>query len=83
MKLVAEAGKWHKLWSVRLGLLALVLGGLEKYLPSLGDYLPEWIMGPLTMVVGAAAIIARFIPQEAIRAYVADIYSQGDSDGNS
>lgn len=55
-------------WSVRLLALIVVVQGLEFALPLVGAGLPipdSWLT-PLTIVIGIAAALSRFIPQKSI-----------------
>lgn len=70
MKLVPEAPKAHKLWSVRLGILAALLYSLQPVLAHYQNLLPEWAFTALATVVGFAGVGARLIPQKAIDDYI-------------
>ncbi|WP_251976730.1 DUF7940 domain-containing protein [Salinicola avicenniae] len=70
MKLVPEARKAHKLWSVRLGILAALLYSLQPILTHWQSVLPGWAFAALATVVGFAGVVARLIPQKAIDDYI-------------
>ena len=59
----------RRAWSVRLMLLAGLLSGIEAALPLLGDALPipPGAFAGLTLLIVAAAFVARLIAQENIR----------------
>ncbi|MDX5376373.1 MAG: hypothetical protein LPK08_02485 [Halomonas sp.] len=66
MRLVPEARKMHKLWSVRLAAAAAVIAALEPALPTWEGILPEWAHAALVSVVAMSAVVARVIPQMGI-----------------
>ncbi|WP_322528972.1 hypothetical protein R5R73_04855 [Salinicola sp. LHM] len=70
MKLVPEARKAHKLWSVRLGIIAALIYALQPVLSHWQNLLPEWAFTVLATVVGLAGVVARLIPQKAIDDYI-------------
>ncbi len=63
MKLIPDAGSWHKLWSVRLALTAAMLSAIELILPLWSDAFPPRLFAILSTLVGVAAAIARVIKQ--------------------
>lgn len=63
MKLIPEARKAHRMWSVRLGVAALFVSLLEPALAPLEGVLPEWAHSVALSVIIAAGIVARFLPQ--------------------
>lgn len=58
---------WYKVlrygWSIRLILLAGILSGLEVFLPYCTDLIPPNLLAGLSMVVTAAAFVARLVAQ--------------------
>ncbi|MGM8931403.1 DUF7940 domain-containing protein [Salinicola halophyticus] len=70
MKLLPEARKAHKLWSVRLAILSTLIFALHDVLPHWEGLLPEWAYTVLASVVGIAGAIARLVPQKAIDEYI-------------
>lgn len=55
-----------KLWSVRLGALASLLGVLELALPMFEPFIPPRVFLALSVGVGILALIARAIQQPAL-----------------
>ena len=66
MQLNRRAKQAHKLWSVRLSILAAALGALEVTLPLWQPALPDGLFAALASVVGVSAAVARVIKQEGI-----------------
>lgn len=66
MKLTQNAKQAHKLWSVRLAILAAVMGAIEATLPLWQSALPDGVFAALASVVGVGAAVARVIKQEGI-----------------
>ena len=67
MKLIAE---WKlilvKAWSVRLALLAAMLGGVELALPLFSDAMPRgWFMAA-SVVTSLAVTVARIVAQRGV-----------------
>jgi hypothetical protein len=62
-KLVDGAHLWHKLWSVRLGILSAVLGVLAEVLPMWFPDVPYRTMALISTLLAAAAAIASLIKQ--------------------
>ena len=57
---------FHKLWSVRFGVAAGLLSGIEVILPNLPmiqDLIPRGTFGLLSFVLTIAAVIARAVAQ--------------------
>lgn len=65
-RLVPEARKAHRLWSVRLAVVAAALGAAEAALPLWGNVLPDGAFAALSSVVGVAAAVARVVRQEGL-----------------
>lgn len=63
MKLTDDARNWHRLWSVRLGILAAVFGALEASLPLWEVALPQGVFAVLAAISGAGVGITRVIKQ--------------------
>jgi protein-S-isoprenylcysteine O-methyltransferase Ste14 len=63
MKLIDNWRKAHKFWSVRLAVIAALLGTVEQMLPYLGDFLPPQWFSILNIVVMLAAVVARLVAQ--------------------
>ena len=66
MKLVKDAPKWHRLWSVRLAILSALLGALELSLPLWQGIVPGNVFAALSTITAAAAAVARVVKQEAL-----------------
>lgn len=66
VKVIPEASKWHRLWSVRLAILSAALGALEIALPLWHDVIPEDSFAALSTVTAVAAAVARVIKQESV-----------------
>lgn len=72
VKLVPEAGDWTKLWSMRLWMLALILGSSAAYVtehPEVHDLLPTWADAALRWMSGASGflgMLARVIIQPGL-----------------
>lgn len=68
MHLIDDAGRlWHRLWSVRLALLALGFEAIDKGLPYLADVFPPVWFSLITMGVTVGAGIARLVDQPALQ----------------
>jgi hypothetical protein len=63
MKLIKEARAWHKLWSMRLAILAAVFGTLELVMPIWQSVVPESMFAALSTVSAVGAAVARVIKQ--------------------
>lgn len=70
MKLVGHANLWHKLWSIRLGIVTALLKGADMaYRQMHADWaahLPGWLLSGLgyaSLVTGAAATVAVVVKQ--------------------
>jgi hypothetical protein len=73
MKLIDDCRDvWHKLWSIRLSILAAVLAGceilsaLQPVLPLLPSVLPPGMFAGLSALVALAAAGSRVIKQERL-----------------
>lgn len=66
MNLIPEWRKAHCMWSVRLGVIAALLFGLQPVLPHWQGVLPEWAYASLASVVAIAGVVARLIPQQPV-----------------
>ena len=53
----------RKAWSLRLALLAAVLGALEMVLPMFSDVVPRNVFLALSTVTTVAAAVARLVAQ--------------------
>ncbi|MGP4670635.1 DUF7940 domain-containing protein [Agrobacterium salinitolerans] len=53
-------------WSVRLIVLAAVLSGIEAMLPFIALPIPAGLFACLTLVVTAAAFVARILAQKEV-----------------
>ena len=56
-------GTFHRLWSVRLGIIATVCSGIEVALPMLESVIPHGVFGVISFVFTVAALIARAVSQ--------------------
>lgn len=64
MKLIDDAGRvWHKLWSVRLSLLAALLGAVDVALPFVAPSHRSVPFALLAAAVSLAAVLARLVTQ--------------------
>lgn len=66
MKLILEWRKAPRMWSVRLGVIAALLYGLQPVLPHWEGVIPEWAYASLASLVAIAGVVARLIPQQPI-----------------
>lgn len=66
MNLIPEWRKAPAMWSVRLGVIAALLYGLQPILPHWEGVIPEWAYALLASVVAIAGVIARLIPQQPV-----------------
>lgn len=64
MKLTENVKSAHKLWSVRLAVIAAALAALEASLPLWSGVVPDNVFAAASSAVGVAAAIARVIRQE-------------------
>lgn len=62
--------KFPKLWSVRLGVVAAVLSGLETILPLFETAIPRGVFAGLSFIAVVAAVIARGVAQKDINGTV-------------
>ncbi|AHX16196.1 hypothetical protein CH75_06435 [Dyella jiangningensis] len=73
MKLVSHANLWHRLWSIRLGILTAALKGADVAYRNMhadwAAHLPGWLLGGLgwaSLATGAAATAAVLIQQQSL-----------------
>ena len=66
MRLNKQARHAHKLWSIRLALVAAALGAIEATLPLWQSAVPDGVFAAMSSVVGIAAAVARVVKQEGI-----------------
>lgn len=66
MNLIPEWRKAHCMWSVRLGVIAALLYGLQPVLPHWEGVIPEWAYAVLASLVAVAGVVARLIPQQPV-----------------
>lgn len=66
MKLIPEARKAYRMWSVQLGVVALFVSLLEPALAPLEGLMPEWAHSVALSVIIASGILARFLPQPSV-----------------
>lgn len=64
MKWSPQAGQWHRLWSLRLAVLAAALAAAQAALPLWHGLVPGWLFASLSSVVGVGAAVARVIHQQ-------------------
>ena len=74
MKLVGHAKLWHRLWSIRLGILTAALKGADvAYRQMHADWaahLPGWLLAGLgyaSLFTGAAATVAVLVQQQSLQ----------------
>lgn len=68
MRLIDDAGQvWHKLWSVRLALLAAGLGAVDAALPFVAPQHASPLFAAMTAAVSLAAGLARLVQQRSLR----------------
>tara|TARA_B100000929_G_C15362889_1_gene371597 strand:- start:543 stop:779 length:237 start_codon:yes stop_codon:yes gene_type:complete len=65
-KLIPEWRAGHRMWSVRLGIAAALLYGLQPVLPHWEGVIPEWAYALLASAVAVAGVVARLIPQQPV-----------------
>lgn len=66
MNLIPEWRKAPSMWSVRLGIAAALLFGLQPVLPHWEGVIPEWAYASLASLVAIAGVVARLIPQQRV-----------------
>lgn len=66
MKLVPEAKKAHRLWSIRLAALSAALAALEASLPLWNGMVPDNVFAGLASAVAVASAVARVVRQETL-----------------
>lgn len=52
-----------KLWSIRLGLIAALLSGVEVILPMFADEIPRGVFAIASFITTVAAMVARLVSQ--------------------
>lgn len=74
MNLIAQAGKWHKLWSMRFiiatAFFSSIVAAYALLPPDWLPAIPQWIKGALSLTdlaCAGAAGVARVIDQPALR----------------
>ena len=72
MKLIENAPAWHRLWSMRLAILAALFGALELSLPLWRGVVPESTFAMLSTFSALAAAVSRVIKQESLHDSHAD-----------
>lgn len=63
MKLTDDARNWHRLWSVRLGVVAAVFAALEASLPLWEASLPQGLFASLSTLSGIGVGVTRVLKQ--------------------
>lgn len=63
LELIDNASKAHKLWSVRLAVIAAIFGALELALPLWSDLVPPRVFAGLSTFTIMGAAIARVFKQ--------------------
>ncbi|WP_438455324.1 hypothetical protein [Vreelandella venusta] len=66
MNLIPEWRASYRMWSVRLGVIAALLCGLQPVLPHWEGVIPEWAYAVLASAVAVAGVVARLIPQRPV-----------------
>lgn len=66
MRLIDNASRWHKLWSVRLALISAALGAIEVSVPLWNGILPPNVFASLSSMVAVAAAVSRVIQQPSV-----------------
>jgi hypothetical protein len=67
-QLISDAGRlWHRLWSVRLAILAAALGAVDAALPFVAPTHASPAFAGLTAAVSLAAAGARLVCQPSLR----------------
>lgn len=64
MKLVDDARKGAKWWSVRLWVVAILCQGLAQALPLWSNLVSPEVLSGVGAVIGTLGLVARFIKQE-------------------
>ena len=57
---------YHKLWSVRLSVLAGVFSGLEVILPMFESMVPRGLFAALSLIAAISSAVARGVAQKEI-----------------
>lgn len=66
--LVDNAGKFYKMWSIRLAGLTTVVSLMEQHWAYFDQLVPPHIQPYVTAGFGVATIVARVIKQESLHA---------------
>lgn len=66
MKLIDNVPACHRLWSMRLAVLAALFGALELSLPLWKGVVPDSTFAMLSTFSALAAAVARVIKQESL-----------------
>lgn len=64
--LIDDASVWHKLWSIRLALIAAIFAAIEATLPLWDGLLPPHIFATLATLAGLGSAISRVIKQAGL-----------------
>lgn len=64
--LIPEWRTAHKMWSVRLGIIAALLYSLQPVLPRWEGVIPDWAYASLATVVAIAGVVTRLLPQKPV-----------------
>jgi hypothetical protein len=87
MRLVGHAKLWHRLWSIRLGILTALLKGADMaYRQMHADWtahLPGWLLAGLgyaSLITGAAATVAVLVQQQSLQAEPQTVTVPADKD---
>ena len=68
MRLIDDAGRvWHRLWSVRLSILAALLGAADAALPFVAPEHASPVFAALVAAVSLAAAGARLVAQPKLQ----------------
>lgn len=74
MKLIDNAGQWHKLWSIRFSIMSALFGSITTaYLalpPDWLPYIPGWaklLLAAGSMTTAGAASVARVVQQTKLQ----------------
>ncbi|CAM2143862.1 protein of unknown function [Pararobbsia alpina] len=65
LELADDAQRWWKLYSIHAALVAVLLGVVETVLALMHlSWVPLWVHGGLTMVIGICGAVGRVIKQD-------------------
>lgn len=64
--LIPEWRTAHRMWSVRLGVIAALLYGLQPIIPHWEGVIPDWAYASLASLVAIAGVVARLLPQKVV-----------------